>query len=62
MAASTIDGAEQTSAVAEGAVVVASDPALMPRLRIPLTVLAITLLLAATAVELRRRWPRAGSG
>ena len=62
VAASTIDGAEQTSAVAEGAVVVASDPALMPRLRIPLTVVSITLLLAATAVELRRRWPRAGSG
>jgi hypothetical protein len=62
VAASTTDGDEQTSAVAEGAVVIAEDPAVMPRLRIPLTVLSIVLLLAATGVELHRRWPRAGSG
>ena len=58
VAASTLDGEQQTSAVAEGAIVVAPDPAVMPRLRLPLTLLSIGLLLAATAVELRRRWPR----
>jgi hypothetical protein len=60
VAASTTDGDAQTSAVAEGAVVIVEDPAVMPRLRLPLTLLSIGLLLAATAVELRRRWPRAG--
>lgn len=62
VAASTTDGDAQTSAVAEGAVVIEKDPAVLPRLRIPLTVLSIGLLLAATAVELRRRWPRADAG
>jgi len=62
VAASTTDGETQTSAVAEGAVVIANDPAVLPHLRIPLTVLAILMLLAATGIELRRRWPRAGSG
>lgn len=62
VAAATTDGDLQTAAVAEGSVVIADDPALIPRLRVPLTVLAILLLLAATAVEVRRRWPRPGSG
>lgn len=62
VAATTMDGDTQTAAVVEGAVVVAKDPALMPHLRIPLTVVSILLLLAATGVELRRRWPRTGSG
>jgi hypothetical protein len=61
-AASTMDGPEQTSAVAQGVVSIAPDPAVMPRLRTPLTVLAIGLLLVATVVELRRRWPRADAG
>lgn len=62
VAASTTDGDEQTAAVAEGAIVIAADPALMPRLRVSLTVLAIVLLLASTVVELRRRWPRTPPG
>jgi hypothetical protein len=62
VAASTTDGDVQTAAVAEGAIVVEKDPAVMPRLRIPLTVLSIGMLLAATAIELRRRWPRADAG
>jgi hypothetical protein len=62
VAATTTDGEMQTSAVGEGAVVITEDPAVMPRLRIPLTVIAIGLLLAATAVELRRRWPRGEAG
>lgn len=61
-AASTMDGPEQTSAVAEGAVSIAPDPSVMPRLRTPLTVLAVGLLLVATFVEVRRRWPRAETG
>ena len=61
-AVSTMDGPEQTAAVAEGAVSIAPDPAIMPRLRTPLTVVALGLLLAATVVELRRRWPRAEAG
>jgi hypothetical protein len=62
VAASTTDGDVQTSAVAEGAVVIEKDPAVMPRLRLPLTLLSIGLLFTATAVEILRRWPRAGAG
>jgi hypothetical protein len=58
VAAVTTDGDEQTAAVAEGAVTIAADPAVMPRLRIPLTVVAVLLLLLVTVVEVRRRWPR----
>lgn len=60
IAAVTTDGEEQTAAVAEGAVVIAADPAVMPRLRIPLTIAAVLVLLAATGIEIRRRWPREG--
>lgn len=56
--ATTDDGREQTVAVAEGAVVLTKDPALMPRLRIPLLVLAMALLGTAIGVEVYRRWPR----
>lgn len=56
--ASTVDDGEQTVAVAEGAVVLTRDPALMPRLRIPLLVLAMALLATAIGVEVHRRWPR----
>lgn len=56
--ATTVDGGEQNVAVAEGAVVLTKDPALMPRLRIPLLVLAMALLATAIGVEVYRRWPR----
>jgi len=56
--ATTDDGGDQTVAVAEGAVVLTKDPALMPRLRIPLLVLAMALLGTAIGVEVYRRWPR----
>ena len=62
VAASTMDGDVQTAAVAEGAVVIEQDPAVMPHLRIPLTLLSIGLLLAATGIEVRRRWPRDDAG
>ena len=42
--ATTADGGEQTVAVAEGAVLLTKDPALMPRLRMPLLALAMALL------------------
>ncbi len=60
VAAVTTDGDAQTAAVAEGSVVLAADPALMPRLRIPLTVVGLLLLLGVTVAEVRRRWPRTG--
>jgi hypothetical protein len=60
VAATTTDGESQTAAVAEGAIVIAEDPAIMPRLRIPLTCLAVLLLLGATWIEVTRRWPRSG--
>jgi hypothetical protein len=56
--ATSDDGGEQTVAVAEGAVVLTKDPALMPRLRIPLLALAMVLLGTAIGVEVYRRWPR----
>jgi hypothetical protein len=56
--ATAVDGGEQSVAVAEGAVVLTKDPALMPRLRIPLLVLAMALLATAIGVEVYRRWPR----
>jgi hypothetical protein len=56
--ATTADGGEQTVAVAEGAVVLTKDPALMPRLRMPLLGLAMALLGVAIGVEVYRRWPR----
>ena len=56
--ATTADGGEQTVAVAEGAVVLTKDPALMPRLRMPLLGLAMALLGLAIGVEVYRRWPR----
>lgn len=56
--ATTLDGGEQAVAVAEGAVVLTKDPALMPRLRMPLLGLAMALLATAIGVEVRRRWPR----
>jgi hypothetical protein len=56
--ATTVDGGEQSVAVAEGAVVLTKDPALMPRLRIPLLVLAMALLATAIGIEVYRRWPR----
>jgi hypothetical protein len=62
VAAATMDGDTQTAAVTEGAVVIAADPALMPRLRIPLAITAVLLLLAATGFEVRRRWPRETGG
>lgn len=61
VAATTTDGDEQTAAVAEGSVVVAADPALMPRLRIPMTVAGVVLLLAVIVAEVRRRWPSGGA-
>lgn len=56
--ATTADGGEQTVAVAEGAVLLTKDPAVMPRLRMPLLALAMALLGLAIGVEVRRRWPR----
>jgi len=56
--ATAVDGGEQSVAVAEGAVVLTKDPALMPRLRIPLLVLAMALLATAIGIEVYRRWPR----
>jgi hypothetical protein len=56
--ATSVDDGEQNVAVAEGAVVLTRDPALMPRLRIPLLVLAMALLAAAIGIEVHRRWPR----
>jgi hypothetical protein len=56
--ATSVDDGEQNVAVAEGAVVLTRDPALMPRLRIPLLMLAMALLATAIGVEVHRRWPR----
>jgi hypothetical protein len=56
--ATSTDGDAQTVAVAEGAVVLTKDPALMPRLRMPLLALAMALLGTAIGVEVYRRWPR----
>lgn len=52
------ESGEQTVAVAEGTVVLTKDPALMPRLRMPLLALAMALLATAIVVEVHRRWPR----
>ncbi|MET0555685.1 MAG: hypothetical protein ABW221_21785 [Vicinamibacteria bacterium] len=56
--ATTEDGGQQAVAVAEGAVVVTKDPALMPRVRMWLLGLAMVLLATAIGVEVSRRWPR----
>ena len=56
--ATSVDDGAQNVAVAEGAVVLTKDPELMPRLRIPLLVLAMALLATAIGVEVHRRWPR----
>jgi hypothetical protein len=56
--ATSVDDGAQNVAVAEGSVVVAGDPALMPRLRMPLLLLALALLATAIGVEVHRRWPR----
>lgn len=60
--ATTTDGGAQTVAVAEGAVVLTADPALMPRLRLPILILAMALLGTAVGVEVYRRWPRRPAG
>lgn len=54
VAATSLDGALARTSVATGTVEVGSDPAWLPRLRWPLLGLALLLLVAAGAAELRR--------
>jgi len=52
--AATIDGALERTTVATGVVEIAPTPAWMPSLDTPLFVLALVLLAAAAAIEVRR--------
>ncbi len=54
MVAATIDGALERTTVATGVVEIAPTPAWMPSLNTPLFVLALVLLAAAAAIEVRR--------
>jgi hypothetical protein len=52
------DGPLERTTAALGEVEVLPDGSLLPRVRLPLAVLAIALLAAGVAVEVWRRWPR----
>jgi len=58
--AATVDGALERTTVATGVIEIAPTPALMPSLNTPLLVLALVLLAAAAALEVRRGWIRRG--
>jgi hypothetical protein len=54
--ASPVDGALEQTTVAVASIEIAGDPAVLPRVRIPLAAGGVALLVAALAVESRRWW------
>jgi len=61
VAAVPLDGAFERTALGSGALDVASDPALLPRLRRPLATLALCLLILALVIEFRAKRARAAA-